>query len=106
MKINTIDIQANEYWDKVNGNTYFNADICINFGMNNPIRIHIPIEYGSDYQTATRNILNELKYINTAEPLWWYCRENNIILRTNLKEGCKYRELIRQDKEAIPLQYS
>jgi hypothetical protein len=102
MKIKTIDIQAREYWDKVNGNSYFNADISINFGMNNQTRIHIPLEYGSDYQTATRNILNQLKYINTAEPLWAYCRENNIILRTNKQEGCKYKELIRQDKEAIP----
>jgi hypothetical protein len=101
MKIKTIDIQANEYWDKVNGNMYFNADISINFGMNNQTQIHIPIEYGSDYKTAIRNILNDLKYIDTVEPLWWYCRENNIILRTSLKEGCKYRELIRQDKEAI-----
>ena len=102
MKIKTIDIQANEYWDKVNGNNYFNADISINYGMPNFIRIHLPMQYGYDYSTATRNILNELKYINTAEPLWAYCRENNIILRTNKQEGCKYRELIRQDKETIP----
>jgi cytolysin (calcineurin-like family phosphatase) len=105
MKIKTIDIQANEYWDKVNGNSYFNADISINYGMSNFIRIHIPMQYGYDYSTATRNILNELKYINTAEPLWWYCREKKIILRTNLKEGCKYKELIKQDKEFIQSKY-
>lgn len=103
MKIKTIDIQANEYYDKKNGNSYFNADISINYGMTNFIRIHIPMQYGYDYSTATRNILNELKYINTADPLWWYCRENNIILRTNLKEGYKYRELIKQDKDFISI---
>jgi hypothetical protein len=51
-------------------------------------------------------MLNELKYINTNRPLWEYCRENNITLRTNTKTGYKERELRKLDKEAIPLQYS
>jgi hypothetical protein len=105
MKIKTIDIQANEYFDKINGNSYFNANIYLNYDSPNRVKIHIPFEYGynSQYiQTAT-NKLNELKYINTVEPLWWYCRENNITLRTNKQEGFKQRELKQQDKDLIAL---
>ena len=105
MKIKTIDIQANEYWDKVNGNTYFNANIYLNYDSPNRVKIHIPFEYGynSQYiQTATNKLI-ELKYINTAEPLWCYCRQNNIALRTNKQEGFKQRELKQQDKDLIAL---
>ena len=99
MKIKTIDIEAYSYWDKVNGNSYFNATLTINYGMPNFIRIHIPMQYGHDYTTTARNVLNELKYIKTDEPLWYYCRDKKIILRANMIEGFKYRELTNKDKQ-------
>jgi hypothetical protein len=33
MKIKTIDITALEWFDKVNGNSYFSATVTLNFGM-------------------------------------------------------------------------
>jgi hypothetical protein len=105
MKIKTIDIQANEYFDKVNGNSYFNANIYLNYDSPNRVKIHIPFEYGynSQYIYRATNKLIELNYINTEQPLWQYCRDNNITLRTNKQEGFKQRELKQQDKDLIAL---
>ena len=35
MKVKTIDVQVKEWFDKVNGNSYFAGIITINFGMKN-----------------------------------------------------------------------
>ena len=32
-KIKTLDITAKEWFDKVNGNSYFSAQVTVNFGM-------------------------------------------------------------------------
>ena len=46
MKIKTIDVQAKEWFDKVNGNSYFSANISINFGMPSQKNLFIPFQYG------------------------------------------------------------
>ena len=33
--LKTIDIEAKEWRDKVNGNSYFSSDITLNYGMDN-----------------------------------------------------------------------
>jgi hypothetical protein len=105
MKIETIDITAHEYFDKINGNTYFNANIYINYNSPDAVKIHIPFEYGhsNQYIQAALIKLNKLNYINTERPLWEYCKENNIALRRQKIEGFKERELKQQDKELIAL---
>ena len=105
MKIKTIDIQANEYYDKKNGNSYFNADIILNYNTESQITIHLPMQYGygEHYLYQSLNKLNELKLIDFNGPLWLYCQRNNITLRTNTKTGYKERELRVLDKGAIPI---
>jgi hypothetical protein len=108
MKIKTIDITANQYHDKINGNTYFNADMIINYNTEGQVTIHLPMQYGNNnqYLFAALNMLNELKFIDFTGPLWLFCQNNNIELRTNLREGYKERELRSQDKAAIPLNFA
>lgn len=98
MKIKTIDVNAKEWFDKVNGNSYFSAIITLNFGMKDSATINISFEYGyGDYFTdRAKQVLVEQGYIK-AEPLttlWRYCQENNIILRTSKHENCKKRDVL------------
>ena len=46
MKIKTIDINALEWFDKVNGNSYFSAIVTLNYGMKNAKVLKLPFEYG------------------------------------------------------------
>lgn len=103
MNIKTIDIQANEWYDKVNGNSYFSAIITLNYGMKTEKHFCLPFQYGygDHYIDVCHRKLIELNYINNEgyknasyTPLWQYTRDNNIILRTNKKENCLKKELL------------
>lgn len=100
MKIKTIDIQAKEWFDKVNGNSYFSANVTINFGMKTEKNIFLPFQYGygSHYIDMAGKELLQLKLVkpdpdSTYFSLWRYCEKNNIILRTSKREKCLKREL-------------
>ena len=93
MKINTIDINAKEWFDKVNGNSYFAANVTLNFGQADQISLVLPFQYGygDSYQYAAVRRLKELNYTN-ADHLH-DIREQGIILRYNIQRNCKQREL-------------
>lgn len=92
MKIKTIDIKAREWFDKLNGNSYFSVIIILNYNMRSEKTINIPFQYGygDHYIDITGQELNKQGYIklNELKPLWRYCKDNNIILRTDKKENC------------------
>jgi hypothetical protein len=95
MNINTIDINAKEWFDRINGNSYFAGSIVLNFGQDSQIKFTMPFEYGyGDYyiqkamQTLNDAGLIEAKY--TSE-----LRDLGIILRTNMQRNCKKRELMQ-----------
>jgi hypothetical protein len=95
MQIDTIDINAKEWFDRINGNSYFAGSIVLNFGQKNQIQFSMPFEYGyGDYyiqkamQTLNDAGLIEVKY--TSE-----LRDLGIILRTNMQRNCKKRELMQ-----------
>jgi len=93
MKVNTIDINAKEWFDKVNGNSYFAANVTLNFGQADQINIVLPFQYGygDSYQYEAIKVLNEQNYINVK---WLQqLRENGIIVRYNIQRNCKQREL-------------
>lgn len=102
MKINTIDVYAKEWFDKVNGNSYFSAEVVINYGRKNSKAYTLPFQYGygdhymdmvNQYLIA-EGLINPIKHPNGMyEALWAYCKDNKIILRKNKQEGCLKREL-------------
>ena len=98
MKIKTIDIQAKEWFDRVYGNSYFSAIVTLNFGMPDTTTIKLPFKYGyGDYYIqASGEALAQAGYINIDEKtaLWRYCKEHNIVLRTNIQRGCLKREVV------------
>lgn len=95
--LKTIDIQAKEWFDKVNGNSYFAGIITTNFGQDDEQTFKMPFQYGyeSAYEQAAVKLLQESgilpgdKFLSISR----YCRENNIELRSSLQRNCKQREL-------------
>jgi hypothetical protein len=103
IKIKTIDINALEWFDKVNGNSYFAATVCINFGMPTQRNFILPFQYGygSHYVDMAKKKLREQGYLKeivtrengTSTALWSYCDTHKIILLTSKKENCLQRDL-------------
>jgi hypothetical protein len=95
MNINTIDINAKEWFDQINGNSYFAGSIVLNFGQDNQIEFTMPFQYGyGDYyiqkamEMLCNSLLIESKY--TTE-----LKSKGIILRTYMQKNCKKRELMQ-----------
>ena len=100
--IQTIDVSALEWFDKVNGNSYFAGEVIINYGTDSQITLPLAYQYGygDQYQYEALeaikiylNIVCDIKG-DTLGPysLWRFCDINNIILRTN-KRSAKKAEL-------------
>ena len=103
MKIKTIDIQAKEWFDRINGNSYFSAQVTINFGMKTAKVIYLPFQYGygSHYQDMSMKALIEKGFVKDAEiskngneAIWLYCQRKNIILRYNKQDNCLKRDVV------------
>lgn len=93
----TIDIMAKTWFDKTVGNSYFAANITINFGMENEVSFKLPFQYGYDdqYLSATKTELIKKGYLpDNTDLLTRFCRENNIILRYSNQKNCLKKELI------------
>lgn len=98
----TIDINAKEWFDKINGNSYFSAVITLDYGMPTVKEYVMPFQYGygyhyvdmaNSYLVDNKIISGERNSNGSYTPLWQYCLDNNIVLRTNKKENCLKREL-------------
>lgn len=97
MKVKTIDIQAKEWRDRVNGNSYFSAHVTLNYGMKGEKTIYLPFQYGygNHAETIAQLELIKLGYLpNSKNALWHYCEENGIILRYTKQTGCLKRDVI------------
>jgi hypothetical protein len=96
MIIRTIDINAREWFDKQNGNSYFSGEVILNFGLEDQKVLSLPFQYGyGDHfvEMGFKAIQKEVLGFEVKGFLYQYCKENNIILRTNKKENCLKREL-------------
>ncbi len=94
-KVNTIDINALEWFDKANGNSYFAGSITLNFGQPNQEEIKMPFQYGYGdfYRYEALETLQVLGYItvtHTAD-----LRDHGIIVRSFIQRGCKKRDLMQ-----------
>ena len=88
----TIDINAKEWFDRINGNSYFSGLVIIDFGMKSEEIFLMPYQYGygSQYEQEAKAILTYANKISPQyETLYSYCKRENIILRSNIIRGCK-----------------
>lgn len=99
MKIKTIDVQAKEWFDKVNGNSYFGGIVTVNYGMKDAKQFNMPFQYGygEQYISEANDLLREKGLIKTDNrtALWRYCEDNKIILRTSKHKNQLKRDVIR-----------
>jgi hypothetical protein len=97
--IKTIDVNAKEWFDKVNGNSYFSANVVINYGMKNQESYSIPMQYGygDHYRHVAFDVLRKeakvFKAMDGNAGYWNAYEKYNIIARHNKKENCLKREL-------------
>lgn len=99
-KIKTLDVIALEWRDRVNGNSYFSAQVTINYGTKTAklIKIQWQYGYGEQFKAEAFAELKRLKIIKTEErALWSYCDKNGIILRASKHAG-KKNEMIAHGK--------
>lgn len=98
----TLDIQAKEWFDKINGNSYFSALITIDFGMDSEKSIKIPFQYGYDnqYLCASLNELRTLGFIDIDNftPLYRYCNDKGIVFNSSKLNKCLKRDVVSWGK--------
>lgn len=95
MNIKTIDVIGKEWFDKVNGNSYFSARITINYAMNDEKTIVLPFQYGYGDSYLDR-AFEELKKLGIVNINHWYfsqCKEQGIILRCYKIENCLKKDV-------------
>jgi len=92
----TLVIIAKEWFDRINGNSYFSARI----NVDDKEQIILPFQYGygDQYLHEAKMKLVELGYISKHKDYTWmqlprYCRENGIHLVYVKHERCLKREL-------------
>jgi len=92
-EVKTIDINALEWFDRVNGNSYFAGVVTINYGMPGAVEFKMPFQYGygSQYEQEARDILIKEGLIDTR--YLYELKDKGIIVRSNIVKGCKQREL-------------
>ena len=102
----TIDIQAKEWFDRVNGNSYFSIQITLDFGTKKEQKIYVPMEYGYGdyYMDKAKTKLIELRKLILKgrllrSPLTYICRQRKIILRYSKQEKCLKRDVIHWGME-------
>ena len=99
-QLKTIDIEAKEWRDKINGNSYFSSDVTLNYGMNDQQIIKLPFQYGYGDQYVYQSLMEVQKLFPKSK---WY-RENilsryqiedryNIIIRNSIQTNCLKKEL-------------
>ena len=104
MRTKTIDIQAKEWFDKVNGNSYFAGTITLNYGTETEETFLLPFQYGygDEYEHEAKAILTQFNKISTDyESLYTYCKRVGIILRRNIQRNC-----LKKDLKAIENRYN
>jgi hypothetical protein len=99
MNIKTIDVNAKEWFDKVNGNSYFSGRITLNYGMKNEKTLLMPFQYGygDQYEWETSSTLKKNGFFpenSDKTCLSIFCRKNFIILRTSKEKNCKKRDVV------------
>lgn len=93
----TLNITALEWFDKVNGNSYFAAKIEIDKKLETERVVILPFQYGysNHYEDCAIKELQGIDLIskNFKGSLSRYCNENGVVYNTEKIPNCKKKEL-------------
>jgi hypothetical protein len=91
--INCINVAAKEWFDKINGNSYFSADVQVIYHNKQVKNFKIPFSYGygDSYIFKALEILknNNICFFDNTYSL----RDAGIIFISNIQRGCKKSQL-------------
>lgn len=98
LQVKTIDLKAKEWFDRINGNSYFSAQATINFGMPDEKTVYIPFQYGygDQYLSTAAHQLQTAGLLPQDEIIYGFtrwCRENDIELRYSKQDKCLQRDV-------------
>jgi hypothetical protein len=90
----TLDINAREWFDKINGNSYFSGEIVVDYGLPTYQKYFMPFQYGyGDYYLwEAINTLKNAKVLNESVVALMQLQDNGVIIRYNKQKKLK-REL-------------
>jgi hypothetical protein len=85
----TVDIIAKEWRDKVNGNSYFSMRIIVDYAMTTEKTHYAPFQYGygESYLYVATTMLTGQGLLSSFVLTW--CKEKGIIVRYGKQTGCK-----------------
>lgn len=91
----TLDIQAKEWFDSVNGNSYFSGIVTIDFGLDTEQTFKMPFQYGYEqaYEQEATQLLVKAGLVPENTALWRWCRQNDVVLNSNIQR--------RQNKSVV-----
>lgn len=91
--VKTIDVNAKEWFDKVNCNSYFSARVTVNQGMQDEHTFILPFQYGYDeqYKHKAKEVLIEMGLIPNVS--FYELREIGVIVRSHKESKCKKAEV-------------
>lgn len=94
----TLDINAREWFDKINGNSYFSAEIVIDYGLPTYKKYFLPFQYGygDSFQWQSLAYLQKVGEIDENIMMLWQLRDAGTIVRTNKQRTLK-RELKQEN---------
>lgn len=103
--IKAIEINAKEWLDRLNGNSYFAGNIFVEFDNGRIDEILMPFQYGygSQYEYEAMALLTQFNYISLdyGQNLRTYCEDNNIKFVRNFRDKC-----LKRDLKAFDVQYN
>ncbi|NBQ16920.1 hypothetical protein EBU24_01245 [bacterium] len=93
----TLDINAREWFDKINGNSYFSGEIIVDYGLPTYQKYFMPFQYGYGdcYLWEAINTLKNAKVLNKTGYVvidLSQLQDSGVIVRYNKKKALK-REL-------------
>ena len=97
--LKTIDIEAKEWRDKVNGNSYFSSDVTLNYGMDSQKVIKLPFQYGygDQYYYASmeevKNLFPKSNWAKNRYTNWELKSKYKFIIRHFIQRNCLKKEL-------------
>jgi len=106
-QLKTLDVQAKEWFDRQNGNSYFSALVTLNYGLADEERHPVQMQYGygSQFETAALETLQTLfprARSLKKSPLWRWCQDHRVILRTSKEENCGKRDVKQYGETPAP----
>jgi hypothetical protein len=97
-----LEIHAKEWFDRVNGNSYFSAKVYLD---DKPVAT-LPFQYGygDHYQDRTKHAIEPILKnmgieFDDYDVLWRICSENDIKLVYSKQEKCLKREVVAHGGE-------